>query len=102
MKSTTFLDKLSTVLLAQPENELSSCTIVLPNKRAKVFLLESSEYNKKENSRSFLCFDSLLSFSTEGNKVKTKDYNGKSNKYIGHVGSLYFARLRSKQCGHEK
>lgn len=41
MKSITFLDKLSTVLLAQPENELSSCTIVLPNKRAKVFLLES-------------------------------------------------------------
>ncbi len=41
MKSITFLDKLSSVLLAQPENELSSCTIVLPNKRAKVFLLES-------------------------------------------------------------
>jgi hypothetical protein len=41
MKSITFLDKLSTVLLAQPENQLSSCTIVLPNKRAKVFLLES-------------------------------------------------------------
>jgi hypothetical protein len=41
MKSITFLDKLSTVLLAQPENELSNCTIVLPNKRAKVFLLES-------------------------------------------------------------
>jgi hypothetical protein len=41
MKSITFLDKLSTVLLAQPENELSSCTIILPNKRAKVFLLES-------------------------------------------------------------
>lgn len=41
MKSITFLDKLSSVLLAQPENELSNGIIVLPNKRAKVFLVES-------------------------------------------------------------
>lgn len=50
----------------------------LRNKYAKVFLLESSEYNKKENSRSFLCFDSLISFSTGGNNVKIKDYRGNS------------------------
>lgn len=41
MNSITFLDKLSTTILAQPENELANYTIVLPNKRAKVFLLES-------------------------------------------------------------
>lgn len=41
MNSITFLDKLSTIILAQPENELANYTIVLPNKRAKVFLLES-------------------------------------------------------------
>lgn len=45
-------------------------------KYAKVFLLESSEYNKKENSRSFLCFDSLLSFTSSKNDVKIKNYKG--------------------------
>jgi anthranilate synthase component 1 len=48
----------------------------LRQKYAKVFLLESSEYNKKENSRSFLCFDSLLSFTSSGNTVNIKDYTG--------------------------
>ena len=37
----TFLDKLSSTLLQQSDVELSNCLIVLPNKRAKVFLLES-------------------------------------------------------------
>ena len=41
MKSTTFLDKLCTTLLSLSEKELSNVSIVLPNKRAKVFLLES-------------------------------------------------------------
>ncbi len=41
MKSISFLDKLCATLLALSENELSNATIVLPNKRAKVFLLES-------------------------------------------------------------
>jgi hypothetical protein len=41
MKSTTFLDKLCATLLTLSEKELSNVTIVLPNKRAKVFLLES-------------------------------------------------------------
>lgn len=41
MKSSTFLDKLSATLLLLSEKELSNATIILPNKRAKVFLLES-------------------------------------------------------------
>lgn len=41
MKQDTFLDKLSAVILSQSDIELSNCLIVLPNKRAKVFLLES-------------------------------------------------------------
>lgn len=41
MKSSTFLDKLSATLLLLSEKELSDATIILPNKRAKVFLLES-------------------------------------------------------------
>ncbi len=41
MKSTTFLDKLCATLLTLSEKELSNVSIVLPNKRAKVFLLES-------------------------------------------------------------
>lgn len=40
MKSSTFLDKLSSTLLQLSDDELSTATIVLPNKRAKVFLLE--------------------------------------------------------------
>ncbi|UGS23805.1 PD-(D/E)XK nuclease family protein [Flavobacterium channae] len=41
MKTITFLDKLSAAILSQSDIELSNCLIVLPNKRAKVFLLES-------------------------------------------------------------
>ena len=41
MKQNTFLDKLSQTILSQSDIELSNCLIVLPNKRAKVFLLES-------------------------------------------------------------
>ena len=41
MKHTTFLDKLSQAILLQSDMQLSNCIIVLPNKRAKVFLLES-------------------------------------------------------------
>lgn len=41
MNETTFLDKLSKVILEQPDLTLSSCILILPNKRAKVFLLES-------------------------------------------------------------
>ena len=41
MKQNTFLDKLSATILSQSDVQLSNCLIVLPNKRAKVFLLES-------------------------------------------------------------
>jgi len=41
MNSNTFLDKLSATILLQSDIQLSNCLIVLPNKRAKVFLLES-------------------------------------------------------------
>ena len=41
MKQDTFLDKLSAIILSQSDIQLSNCLIVLPNKRAKVFLLES-------------------------------------------------------------
>ena len=41
MKTITFLDKLSAAILSQSDIELPNCLIVLPNKRAKVFLLES-------------------------------------------------------------
>jgi hypothetical protein len=41
MKQDTFLDKLSATILSQSDIQLSNCLIVLPNKRAKVFLLES-------------------------------------------------------------
>ena len=40
MKQDTFLDKLSKTILSQSNVQLSNCLIVLPNKRAKVFLLE--------------------------------------------------------------
>ena len=41
MNSNTFLDKLSATILSQSDIQLSNGLIVLPNKRAKVFLLES-------------------------------------------------------------
>lgn len=41
MKTTTFLDKLSQTILSDAKAQLSNCLIILPNKRAKVFLLES-------------------------------------------------------------
>ena len=41
MKENTFLDKLSQTIFSQSDIQLSNCLIVLPNKRAKVFLLES-------------------------------------------------------------
>ncbi|WP_445713925.1 PD-(D/E)XK nuclease family protein [Flavobacterium sp.] len=50
MISTTFLDKLSQTILSQSDIELSNCLIVLPNKRAKVFLLESLKNQLKTTS----------------------------------------------------
>ncbi len=52
------------------------------NKFPKVFLMESSEYNKKENSRSFLCFDSLLSFTASQGQIRIKDYRGSKQEEV--------------------
>jgi hypothetical protein len=41
MVQETFLDKLSTQIISNYGNNLSSVTIVLPNKRARIFLLEA-------------------------------------------------------------
>ena len=41
MSNQTFLDKLSAVILSSYGNSLSGVTIVLPNKRAKIFLIEA-------------------------------------------------------------
>lgn len=41
MNESTFLDKLSQSIVSDFNNKLSDITIVLPNKRAKVFLIES-------------------------------------------------------------
>jgi len=41
MADTTFLDKLSTQIINSYGNNLSNITIVLPNKRARIFLLEA-------------------------------------------------------------
>jgi hypothetical protein len=40
MSKTTFLNQLAQEVLKSNSNTLSELTIVLPNKRAKVFLLE--------------------------------------------------------------
>ena len=66
----------------------------LRNKFAKVFLLESSEYNKKENSRSFLCFDSLLSFTADGNNIVIKDYKDRTQR-IQSANSEVLGNLQS-------
>ena len=50
MKTITFLDKLSQAILSQSDIELSNCLIVLPNKRAKVFLLESLKNQLEKTS----------------------------------------------------
>ena len=41
MNTPTFLDKLSQTIVSDFNDKLSETTIVLPNKRAKVFLIES-------------------------------------------------------------
>jgi hypothetical protein len=50
MNRSTFLDKLSQTILLQSHIELSNCLFVLPNKRAKVFLLESLKKQLKVTS----------------------------------------------------
>ncbi|HEY4628128.1 MAG TPA: PD-(D/E)XK nuclease family protein, partial [Flavobacterium sp.] len=41
MTNTSFLDKIATILIENYSNELSNVIVVLPNKRAKIFLIEA-------------------------------------------------------------
>ena len=41
MTNTSFLDKIATVLIQNYSDKLSNTIVVLPNKRAKVFLIEA-------------------------------------------------------------
>lgn len=49
MAETTFLDKIASIILDGSTNSLSDLVVVLPNKRAKVFLIEALR-NKTENT----------------------------------------------------
>ena len=72
MKQDTFLDKLSTVILSQSDIELSNCLIVLPNKRAKVFLLESLK-NQLETTSFAPTIISIEDFIQEISGLRTID-----------------------------
>ena len=41
MTNTSFLDKIATVLIDNYSEKLSNTIVVLPNKRAKIFLIEA-------------------------------------------------------------
>ena len=49
MSNTSFLDQLSNVVLEKHQNDLTQLTIILPNKRAKVFLLETLKKKVNQN-----------------------------------------------------
>ena len=72
MNSTTFLDKLSAIILSQSDIELSNCLIVLPNKRAKVFLLESLK-NQLETTSFAPTIISIEDFIQEISGLRTID-----------------------------
>jgi len=68
------------------ENLLSDLTtpvslyLKLRERYAEVLLLESSDYSSKENSLSFLCFDSLATLEVKAGMAKTIDHtNGQSH-----------------------
>jgi hypothetical protein len=49
MTNISFLDKIATVILSDYNNVLTETIIVLPNKRAKIFLIEAIKNQTKEN-----------------------------------------------------
>ncbi|MBS7256278.1 PD-(D/E)XK nuclease family protein [Flavobacterium branchiicola] len=51
MINTSFLEKIATVIIQDYSNKLAETTIILPNKRAKVFLIEAL---KKETSKTII------------------------------------------------
>ena len=72
MNSNTFLDKLSATILSQTDNQLSNCLIILPNKRAKVFLLESLK-NQLETTSFAPTIISIEDFIQEISGLRTID-----------------------------
>ena len=72
MKQDTFLDKLSNTILSQSDIELTNCLIVLPNKRAKVFLLESLK-NQLETTSFAPTIISIEDFIQEISGLRTVD-----------------------------
>ena len=49
MINPTFLDKIAQVLIADYSNNLTSTIVVLPNKRAKIFLIEALKKQVQNN-----------------------------------------------------
>ena len=72
MKQETFLDKLSQTILSQSNIQLSNVLIVLPNKRAKVFLLESLK-NQLETTSFAPTIISIEDFIQEISGLRTID-----------------------------
>ena len=72
MNSNTFLDKLSATILSQSDIQLSNGLIVLPNKRAKVFLLESLK-NQLESTSFAPTIISIEDFIQEISGLRTID-----------------------------
>ncbi len=72
MKQNTFLNKLSATILSQSDVQLSNCLIVLPNKRAKVFLLESLK-NQLETTSFAPTIISIEDFIQEISGLRTID-----------------------------
>ena len=57
MTNTSFLDKITQVLIEDYSEKLFDTIVILPNKRAKVFLLDSL---KKQNCHAFVVFDRII------------------------------------------
>jgi hypothetical protein len=49
MTNTSFLDKIATVIVTEYHNVLAGTIVVLPNKRAKIFLVEALKKQTEEN-----------------------------------------------------
>ena len=49
MTNTSFLDKIAQVLLVEYSGRLSNTIVVLPNKRAKIFLIEALKNQVETN-----------------------------------------------------
>jgi hypothetical protein len=72
MKTTTFLDKIATVILNKYGHNLSNTIVVLPNKRAKVFLIEAL---KNQIDNNIICPEiiSIEDFIQDISNIRTID-----------------------------